>query len=78
MNAQPLSPEVFAFGLLGLVAGWLVVAYSPWGWAGAIAAVTLALAVGGRLMFEGVLWALGAGLVLASLLTFGREVAGLF
>ena len=56
--------EDVVLGLCGLVAGWIVVSYVPGTVLPAIAA-TVVLALGGRLLFSGVVWTAGAGLVVA-------------
>ena len=68
--------EDVVLGLCGLVAGWIAVTYVP----GAVLppiAVTVVLAVGGRLLFSGTVWTAGIGLVVAGAAGAGVYVADL-
>ncbi len=56
--------EDVVFGLCGLVVGWIVVSLAT-GALLSVMAVTVLLALGGRLLFSGVIWTAGAGLVVA-------------
>ena len=60
--------------LCGLVAGWIVVTFVPGSVLPAIA-VTVVLAAGGRLLFNGTLWTAGIGLVVAAVAGAGFYVA---
>ncbi|WP_420624242.1 hypothetical protein [Candidatus Poriferisodalis sp.] len=60
--------------LCGLVAGWIAVTYVPGAVLGAVA-VTVVLAAGGRLLFNGTVWSAGAGLVIAGIAGAGLYVS---
>ena len=60
--------------LVGLVAGWIAVTYVP-GSVLPVIAVTVVLAAGGRLLFNGTLWTAGIGLVAAGIAGAGFYVA---
>lgn len=68
--------ENLVLGLCGLVSGWIVVSYVPGTVLPAIAA-TVVLALGGRLLFNGVVWTAGVGLVVAGTAGAGVYVADL-
>ena len=60
--------------LCGLVAGWIAVTYLP-GSVLPMLAVTVVLAVGGRLLFNGTFWTAGIGFVVAGIAGAGLYVA---
>lgn len=60
--------------LCGLVAGWIAVTYLP-GSVLPVVAVTVVLAAGGRLLFNGTLWTAGIGLVVAGVAGAGLYLA---
>ena len=60
--------------LCGLVAGWVAVTYVP-GSVLPVIAVTVVVAAGGRLLFNGTLWTAGIGLVAAGVAGAGLYVA---
>jgi len=60
--------------LCGLVAGWIAVTFLP----GSVlppVAVTLVLAAGGRLLFNGTFWTAGVGFVIAGIAGAGFYIA---
>lgn len=61
----------------GLVTGWVAVDYMP-GEVLPLVAVTVVLAAGGRLLFNGTVWTAGIGLVVAGLAGAGLLAASLF
>lgn len=69
--------ENVVLGLCGLVAGWIVVSYVP-GNVLRVIAVTVVLAVGGRLVFNGTIWTAGIGLVIAGIAGSGLYVSEVF
>ncbi|HCB34297.1 MAG TPA: hypothetical protein DEP66_03330 [Acidimicrobiaceae bacterium] len=65
------------FASFGALVGGLAVLLAPgWGWP--FVAATVALALGGRLMFDGTYWALGAGMVVAALATVALHAVEVF
>ena len=72
-EALRLIEDIVLF-LCGLVAGWIATTYLPGAVLGAIA-VTVVLAVGGRLLFNGTVWSSGAGLVVAGIAGAGLYVS---
>ena len=75
-TALRLVEDVVLF-LCGLVAGWIAVTYMPSTTLSAIA-VTVVLAAGGRLIFDGTLWSVGAGLTVAAVAAGGLLAVNLF
>ncbi|WP_419920451.1 hypothetical protein [Candidatus Poriferisodalis sp.] len=75
-TALRLVEDVVLF-LCGLVAGWIAVTYMPSTTLSAIA-VTVVLAAGGRLIFDGTLWSVGAGLTVAGIAAGGLLAINLF
>lgn len=60
--------------LCGLVAGWIAVTFLPGSVLPPIA-VTLVLAAGGRLLFNGTFWTAGVGFVIAGIAGAGFYLA---
>ena len=60
--------------LCGLVAGWIAVTYLLGPVLGVIA-ITVVLAVGGRMLFNGTFWTAGIGLVIAGVAGAGLYIA---
>lgn len=60
--------------LCGLVAGWIAVTFLPGSVLPPIA-VTLVLAAGGRLLFNGTFWTAGVGFVIAGIAGAGFYIA---
>ena len=66
--------EDVVLGLCGLVAGWIVVSNMP-GTVLPVIAATVAMAIGGRMLFDGTIWTTGAGLVIAGAVGVGLYTA---
>ena len=60
--------------LCGLAAGWIAVTFLP-GSVLPVIAVTVVLAAGGRLLFNGTFWTAGAGFVIAGIAGAGFYIA---
>ncbi len=75
-TALRLVEDIVLF-LCGLVAGWIAVTLVP-GTALSVIAVTVVLAAGGRLLFDGTLWSAGAGLTVAGIGAGGLLAINLF
>lgn len=75
MRAVLLLVENVVLLLCGLVAGWTAVTFLP-GSVLPVVAVTVVLAAGGRLLFNGTFWTAGIGLVVAGIAGGGLYTAG--
>lgn len=74
MREVLLLVENIVLLLCGLVAGWIAVTFLP-GSVLPVIAVTVVLAAGGRLLFNGTVWTAGIGLVVAGVAGAGVYVA---
>ena len=74
MRELLLAVENVVLLLCGLVAGWIAVTYLPGPVLGVIA-ITVVLAVGGRMLFNGTFWTAGIGLVIAGVAGAGFYIA---
>ncbi len=74
MREVLLAVENVVLLLCGLVAGWITVTYLPGPVLGVIA-ITVVLAVGGRMLFNGTFWTAGIGLVIAGVAGAGLYIA---
>ncbi|MDE0320692.1 MAG: hypothetical protein OXI97_12525 [Acidimicrobiaceae bacterium] len=74
MRGVLLLVENVVLLLCGLVAGWVAVTYLP-GSVLPVIAVTVILAAGGRLLFNGTFWTAGVGFVIAGIAGAGFYIA---
>ena len=69
--------ENVVLGLAGFVAAWAVVVYSP-GLVVLALAATGMLALAGRLLFDGIMWTAGVGIIAATFITGTVRFAEMF
>lgn len=74
MHQVLLLVENIVLLLCGLVLGWIAVTFLP-GSVLPVIAVTVVLAVGGRLLFNGTLWTAGIGFLVAGIAGAGFYIA---
>lgn len=74
MREVLLLVENIVLLLCGLVAGWIAVTFLP-GSVLPVIAITVVLAAGGRLLFNGTFWTAGVGFVIAGIAGAGFYLA---
>lgn len=74
MHQVLLLVENIVLLLCGLVLGWIAVTFLP-GSVLPVIAVTVVLAAGGRLLFNGTLWTAGIGFLVAGIAGAGFYIA---
>lgn len=74
MREVLLLVENIVLLLCGLVAGWIAVTFLP-GSVLPVIAITVVLAAGGRLLFNGTFWTAGVGFVIAGIAGAGFYIA---
>ena len=74
MREVLLLVENIVLLLCGLVAGWIAVTFLP-GSVLPVIVITVVLAAGGRLLFNGTFWTAGVGFVIAGIAGAGFYIA---